>query len=127
MSSPTYVRRLPRTWWLRKPSWFLFMARELTSLAVLGYAIFLMVLVARAADAAAFEAFVEGLRSPWSIGLHLVALAALLFHAITWIALTPKVLVLWRGEDRINPHLIALVNYAGWLVVSAAVAWLVLR
>lgn len=127
MTSGPYVRPLPRSWWLRKRTWFLFMARELTSVFVLGYAIVLMVLVARASDAAAFERLVESLRSPWSIVLHLVALAMVLYHTITWINLTPKVMVLWRGEDQVNPRLIAGSLYVGWLVVSVVVAWLVLR
>jgi fumarate reductase subunit C len=127
MTAKEYVRPLPRTWWLRKGTWFLFMMRELSSVFVLGYAVFLMVLVARAGDAAVFQQFVQGLHSPWSIGFHLVVLAMVLFHAITWIGLTPTVLVLWRGEKRVNPRLIAAVNYIGWLAVSAAVAWMVLR
>jgi fumarate reductase subunit C len=123
----TYLRPLPRTWWLRKPVYFLFMVRELSSVAVLGYAIFLVVLVARAGDAASFERFFQTLQSPWSVALHLAALALVLLHSITWIGLLPKVVVLWRGEDRIPPRLIAGVNYVAWLVLSAVVAWLVLR
>ena len=114
-----YVRRMPRTWWLRKRSYTLFMVRELTSVFVLGYAIFLLVLVARAGDEGSFERLYQGLQSPWSVVLHLVALALVLFHSVTWIGLTPKVLVLWRGEDRVSPRLIAAVNYLAWLVVSA--------
>jgi fumarate reductase subunit C len=127
VTSGPYVRPLPKSWWLRRRTWFLFMVRELTSVYVLGYAIFLMVLVARAGDAAAFEGLIETLQRPWSIVLHLIVLAMVLFHTLTWINLTPKVVVLWRGEDRVNPRLIAGSLYAGWLVVSAVVAWLVLR
>jgi fumarate reductase subunit C len=50
-----------------------------------------------------------------------------LFHAITWINLTPKVMVVWRGEQKVSPLLITGANYAAWLVVSGLVLWLVLR
>lgn len=127
MTAKEYVRPLPSSWWLRKPTYFLFMVRELTSLFVFGYAVFLLVLVARAGDPASFERLYGGLQSLWSIVLHLVALVMVLFHAITWIGLTPKVLVLWRGEERVSPRLIAGVNYIAWLVVSVVVAWVVLK
>jgi fumarate reductase subunit C len=61
------------------------------------------------------------------VALHLVGLAMVLFHTITWINLTPKVLVLWRGEERVSPALIAASNYLAWLVVSGVVAWVALR
>jgi fumarate reductase subunit C len=127
MTAKVYVRPLPNSWWLRKPTYLLFMVRELTSVFVFGYAVFLLVLVARAEDPGAFQRTYEGLQSPWSVALHLVALVMVLFHTITWIGLTPKVLVLWRGEDRVSPRLIAGANYVAWLVVSGVVAWVVLR
>jgi fumarate reductase subunit C len=95
--------------------------------ALAAYAIFLAVLVARAGDAAAFGRTVEAMQSTWSVALHLVVLAMALFHTITWIGLVPKVLVLWRGEDRVSPALIAGAHYAAWAVLSGIVAWVVLR
>jgi fumarate reductase subunit C len=122
-----YLRPIPKSWWLRKPTYFAFMVRELTSVFVAGYAVFLLVLVGWAADLEAFGRFFRTLRSPWSVALHLVGLALVLFHTITWINLTPKVLVLWRGEERVSPALIAASNYLAWLVVSGVVAWVALR
>ena len=58
------------------------------------------------------------LNSPWSVGLHLVALLMVLYHSITWINLTPKVMVLWRGEDRVDPRWIAAGNYVAWVSLS---------
>ena len=57
----------------------------------------------------------------------LLWISMVLFHSITWIALVPKVLVIWRGDERVNPRLIAGAHYAAWLVVSGIVAWVVLR
>lgn len=127
MTARAYTRALPRSWWLRKRTYFLFMVRELTSVFVFGYAVFLLVLVAGAGHAAAFERLFQWLQSPWSIALHAIALVMVLFHSITWIGLTPKVLVLWRGEERVSPRLIAAVNYIAWLAISVVVAWVALR
>ena len=121
-----YSRPLPRSWWLQKANYFIFMVRELTSLAVFAYAVFLVVLMWQAADEASFSALYDALHSPWSITAHLVILALALFHTGTWIALTPKVLVLWREDERVAPNLIASANGIGWLVVSGLVIWLVL-
>ena len=93
-----YVRPIPATWWLRKRSYFLFILRELTSVFVAAYAFFLLVLVARADDPQAFAALFDALKSPLSIALHLITLAMVLFHSVTWINLTPQVMVVWLGE-----------------------------
>jgi fumarate reductase subunit C len=121
-----YTRPLPRSWWLQKANYFIFMARELTSVAVFAYALFLVVLMWRAIDNASFSAFYDGLQSPWSVVVHLIVLVLALFHTGTWIALTPKVLVLWKDDDRVEPDLIAGVNGIAWLAVSGLVLWLVL-
>ena len=121
-----YVRPLPRSWWLRKPSYLLFMARELTSVFVAGYAVFLLVLIWRADDAESFSRLFDALDSPGSVVLHLIFLAVVLFHTITWINLLPKVLVLWRGDEQVSPTLVAASNYVAWVVISGVVALLVL-
>ena len=115
-----YVRTVPSTWWLKKKTYVLFMVRELTCVAVGAYALFLLALAWRAGDANAFEAL---LRSPLLIGLQIAALPLALFHSITWINLTPKVMVIFRGEEKVSPALIAGVNYLGWVVISGIVFW----
>ena len=96
------------------------------ALFVGGYAIFLIVLVARAHDRASFHEFFDALLGPWSILLHAVTLAMVLFHTVTWLNRTPKVLVIWRGEHRVGPLVIAGAHYAAWLAASVVVAWLAL-
>ncbi len=122
--SKEYIRPMPANWWLKKKTYFLFMVRELTCVFVGGYAFFLLLLVASAGDQQAFNSL---LRHPLSVALHIVALPMVLYHSITWFNLTPKVMVVWRGEERVNPLLIAGSNYVVWIVASILVAWLVLR
>lgn len=120
------TRPLPRTWWLRSGPYFQFMVRELTSLAVLAYAGLVVWALWAAGDRTAFSAFYEALSSPLSVWLHAVALALSLYHTGTWIALTPKVLVLWRDDERIDPDLIAGLNGVLFVAVTGAVLWLAL-
>ncbi|MEX0865051.1 MAG: hypothetical protein WD269_09290 [Acidimicrobiia bacterium] len=120
------VRPLPRSWWLRKPPYFRFMARELTSVAVLAYSALIIAALWSVGDPDAFSGFYEFLNSPLSIWLHVGVLALALFHTGTWIALTPKVMVIWQGDHQLDPDLIA-----GWvtllfLVVSGGLLWLAL-
>ena len=51
----------------------------------------------------------------------IIALPMLLYHSITWINLTPKVMVVWRGEERVSPLLIAGVNYVAWAIISIVI------
>ena len=123
----TYHRPVSNTWWLKRKPYILFMIRELTSIFVAGYCIFLLVLVYKLTQGAdAYGNFMGALKSPISVALHLITLVFVLYHTITWFNLTPKILVLYRGEDRIPQGLVAATFYAGWVVVSIIVTLLVL-
>ena len=119
--TPELNRPLSRSWWLQKPAYFKFMIRELTSLAVLAYTLLIIWALWAAAEAASFSAFYDFLASPLSIVLHLIILVFALYHTATWIALTPKVMVEWRGEERVDPTKIAwnlsLVFVLVWIVL----------
>ena len=123
----TYHRTVPNTWWLQRRPYILFMIRELTSVFVAGYCIFLLVLVYKLTQGAdVYGNIMSAMKSPISVVLHLITLVFVLYHTITWFNLTPKILVLYRGEERIPQGLVAGTCYLGWLVISAIVAWLVL-
>ena len=113
-----YIRPMPANWWMMKKTFVLFIVRELTCVFVGGYALFLLVLVARRDQP---EAFAAWLNSPLLIVLQIIALPMLLYHSITWINLTPKVMVVWRGEERVSPLLIAGANYVAWAIISIVV------
>ena len=116
-----YIRTMPANWWLKRRVYFLYMVRELTCVFVGGYALFLLALVMRLDDAPAFAAL---LNSKVLITLQVLALPLILYHSITWFNLTPKVMVVWRGEDRVSPVLIAGANYLAWIAVSAIIVWI---
>ena len=123
----TYLKPVPNTWWLKRKPYILFMIRELTSVFVAGYCIFLLVLIFKLGEgSSSYSNFITTLQSPTSITLHIISLIFVLYHTITWFNLTPKILVLYRGEERISQRLVAGGFYFTWTAVSVIVAWLVL-
>ena len=123
----SYIRKVPNTWWLMRKPYFLFIVRELTSVAVAVYCAFLLYLMYTLSEGPeAYAAAIGLIMSPTSYVLHAVGLLLVLYHVITWFNVTPKVLVFHIGEERVPAVIIAGAHYAGWLVVSGAVAWLLL-
>jgi fumarate reductase subunit C len=90
--------------------------------------IFLLLLVrAVGTGSAGYARFLEWTGTAWVVVLNVVTLAFVLYHAVTWFQLTPKAMVVRLGGRRVPGAAIAASAYAGWIVVSGLVAWLVLR
>ncbi len=120
MKSKEYVRPMPATWWLHNRHLLIFMIRELTSVFVAGYAVFLLIMLYRFGQGrVAFHAFFERVQSPVSIVLQVAALIFVIFHSITTFNAAPVLMVIWFGEEKVRPSLIILANYAVWLILSA--------
>ena len=130
---PAYQARAYRPpvsilWWLRRRTYLFFALRELSCLAVAWAVLFLMLLVRAVGEGGgAYEQFVAWAGMPWVVVLNVVAFAFLVLHAITWFHLTPAAMVVRLRGQRVRPAVIAGSAYAGWVVVSALVAWIVLR
>ena len=123
-----YLRPMPATWWLRRKTYFLFMVRELTCLAVGGYAVLLLVLAASAHDR---ESFPLGLCVDERISIEQGSTCHRPAHGLVsqrhLVQPDAKVVVVWRGEERLNPLLIVGSNYLAWVIVSILIVWIVLR
>jgi fumarate reductase subunit C len=114
---------MPIYWWMHKRAHLRFIGRELTSVFVMFFAVELLLLVrALASGPAAYEAFLDWLRSPLAIVLHIVVLGMVIFHSITWFNLAPKAMVVRVGQRRIPGGVIAGAHIAAWLIVSAVLA-----
>ena len=96
-----YVRPMG-AWWRRDPFFMRYMVREATALAVLVYAIVLAVGVVRLAQGeAAWNGWLEALRSPAALLLHVVLLVAMVVHAKSWFEIMPKTMpMLFAGGRR---------------------------
>ncbi len=123
-----YRRRVSVWWWLQKRSYAAFVTREITSVFVAFFAVVtLWQLRALVQGPEAYERFLARLQTPLFLTLNVVALVFVLFHAITWFNLTPKAMVVRVSGKRLPDGLIIGLNYAAWLVLSAAVAFVLLR
>jgi fumarate reductase subunit C len=123
-----YRRRVSVWWWLQNRSYTRFVLRELTSVFVAFFAvIYLWQLRALAQGPEAYERFLARLRTPLFLSLDTVAFLFVLFHAITWFNLTPKAIVVRLRGKRVPDSIILGLNYAAWLVLSGAVAFMLLR
>jgi fumarate reductase subunit C len=123
-----YRRRVSVWWWLRKWSYAGFVLREFTSVFVAFFAlVYLWQLSAVAQGPVAYAQFIARLKTPLFLALNTVAFLFVLFHTITWLNLTPKAMVVRLRGTRVPDAVIIGLNYAAWLVVSGAVAFVLLR
>lgn len=78
-------------WWWRRPVHRRYMLREASALFVTAYALLLLAgLVCLQRGEAAYAAWRALLATPWSIGLHALAVPFLAYHAVTWFQVMPK-------------------------------------
>jgi fumarate reductase subunit C len=75
----------------------------------------------------AYGQFLARLKTPLFLALDTVAFVFVLFHAITWFNLAPKAMVVRVRGKRVPDWAIVGSNYAGWLGLSGAVAFVLLR
>lgn len=123
-----YRPRVSVYWWLGQWRYMKFILRELSSVFVaVVVAMILLQLRALRSGPEAYARLQHWLQIPVVIALSVITLFFVVFHAITWFNLTPRAMVIrWRGK-RLPDFLLTAPNYAAWIVVSGAVAWLVLR
>jgi fumarate reductase subunit C len=154
VSAPTTYRQpVSRLWWTKKWTYLLFMMREFTCVFVAWSVVFLLMLVyAVGRGEASYRQFLDWASSPVVVVVNVVALAFLVLHTVTWFALTPQAAVVRAGGrqvvrtrmvhvggrmlpaatvirvgGRVPAAIVIASQYVGLVVVSAFIAWLVLR
>ena len=122
----TYRWPMRTFWWVKKWTYFLFVMRELSSIFVAWWVVFLLILVAAVGKGeGAYDDFLDFAANPAVIVLNVIAFVFLALHTITWFALTPKAMdVRLRGRP-VPALMVSAAQYAGLLVVSAFIYWLV--
>lgn len=122
-----FRRRVSTYWWLWRWPYFTFILRETSSVFVAWTVAYLLLLVrALGRDVAGYEQFLAWSESPPVLLLNVVSLIFIVIHAMTWFSLAPQAMVMHLGGRRVPGILIAVSNYAAWVVASAAVVWLLL-
>ena len=115
-------------WWLRKRTYFVFVMRELSSIFIAWFVLYLLLFVrAVGRGGAAYDDFLDSASSPWLVTVNVVAFVFVLLHTATWFLLTPQAMVVAVRGHRVPAAAIIGAQYVGLAVVSAFVFWLVTR
>jgi fumarate reductase subunit C len=112
--------RMSTWWWLGRWSFVAFILREISSVFIAWFVIFLLLLVhAVSAGKDQYEWFLDTFaRHPLVLVLNAVSLVLIVFHAVTWFNLAPQAMVVRMRGQRVPGLWITAGNYALWAVVS---------
>ncbi len=133
VQTPTYTEYHPRWyrtpvstwWWLKRGAYLLFILRELSSIFVAWFVVYLLLLINAVRHGSdSYQQFLTWTRSPVVLVVNIVSLFFVVFHAITWFNLAPQAMVVHFRGKRVPGTWIAASNYLAWALVSALVAWL---
>ena len=121
-----YKPRISTWWWTRKRSYTVFVLRELSSVFIAWFVVFLVLLVyAIGQSEAAYRNFLDWASAPWVIALNVLSLVFVLLHTVTWFALTPQAMEVRIDDWKVPGFHILAGQYTGLVVVSLFVLWLV--
>jgi fumarate reductase subunit C len=124
----TYRPRISTWWWTRKRAYVVFVLRELSSIFVAWFVVFMLLFLwAIGRGEAAYRSFIDWAGSPWVIALNVISLVFVLLHTVTWFALTPQAMEVRVEGHKVPAFHILAGQYTGLVVVSGFVAWLVTR
>jgi fumarate reductase subunit C len=117
-----YVRSMDG-WWKRNAYYVRYMAREVTAVFVAAYAVVLLVGVVRLGQGeTAFNGWLQALKSPLSLVLHLVFLATFVYHTWSWFNIMPITMpLMFVGGKRVTPGTITGIGLVAAVIACAAV------
>jgi succinate dehydrogenase subunit C len=125
---PRWLRQpLSTYWWLQKRSYFWFILRELSSVFVAWFVVFLLMLIrAVSSGAEAYGQFLTWAGTWPVVLLNVVTLGFIVFHMITFFVAAPQALVVHLGRQRVPGSVVAGAHYAAMLAASLVVVWVLL-
>lgn len=117
-----YVRSMDG-WWKRNAYYIYYMAREVTAVFVAAYALVLLVGVVRLSQGeAAFNGWLQALKTPMSLVFHLMLLATFVYHTWSWFNIMPITMpMMFVGGKRVQPGTITGIGLAAAVVACLAV------
>ncbi|MCC6209967.1 MAG: fumarate reductase subunit C [Burkholderiales bacterium] len=117
-----HVRPITSEWIFRHPRYLRYMVREFSCLFIGAWTLMLVCALGRLSEGPeAWGRFLEGLKSPWVVAFHVLALAFAAYHSFTWFQLTPKALPVQVGEKFLPDDVIAGAHFGAWAVLSLAI------
>ena len=122
-----YQRPVRLLWWTERRSYVLFVLRELSSVFIAWFVVFLLLLINAVSDGeASYQKFLDWSGQWWVVAINVIAMLFVLLHAVTWFALAPRAMVIKVRGRRLPPRQVVAAHYLAWFVLSAIVAWVVL-
>ncbi|MEV4112886.1 hypothetical protein [Nonomuraea sp. NPDC049695] len=124
----TTAYRPPRDnlWFARTRHYAFFVLRELTSVFVAWTIVFLLMFV-DAVRTGSLQEFAALAGRPWMIVINVLALAATVFHTVTFLNLAPKATVVRLDGWRVPAWMIQGGNHSAWVMISMLIAYFILR
>jgi fumarate reductase subunit C len=124
----SYHTRVSTYWWLKRAAYLKFILREASSVFVAWFVIVTLLQIrALSRGPADYAEFQTLLRNPFMLALNAVSFLFVMYHAVTWFNLAPKAMAVRLRGKRLPNLAISGPNYVAWVVISAAVAWILLR
>jgi fumarate reductase subunit C len=123
-----YRKRVSTYWWLQRWEYLRFVLREISSVFVAIFVVeMLLQIYALSLGPEAYADFESLLKNPIVIAINVISFFFVVFHSITWFNLSARAMSIRVGGKKVPGFLISGPNFAAWLVISAAIAWLLLR
>src|SRR6266481_5148217 len=94
-----YRKRVSTYWWLQRWEYLRFVLREISSVFV----------------------------APFVVALNVLSFFFVVFHSITWFDLSARAMSIRVGGKKIPGFMISGPNFVAWFVISAVIAWLLMR
>jgi fumarate reductase subunit C len=123
-----YRRPVSLFWWLERRSYLVFVLRELSSVFVAWFVVYLLVLVSAVGGGHdSYQRFLDWSDQVWVLALNIVSFLFVLLHMVTWFGLAPRAMVVRLRGRRVPPRAILAGHYVLCVLLSAVIAWVVLR
>jgi fumarate reductase subunit C len=122
-----YKPRVSRFWWLRRRSYTVFVIRELSSVFVAWFVVFLLLLVRAVSQGdREYQRFLDLSANPWMLALNVITLVIVVFHTVTWFNAARQAIVIRLRGRLIPANLIVALHYAALVLLTGVTAWIVL-
>jgi fumarate reductase subunit C len=123
-----YRKRVSTYWWLQRWEYLRFVLREISSVFIAIFVVemlFQIWTLSRGPEA--YAVFLSVLKNPIVLALNVISLFFVVFHSITWFNLSARAMSIRVGGKKVPGFLISGPNFVAWFVISAVIAWLLLR
>jgi len=123
-----YRKRVSTYWWLQRWEYLRFVLREISSVFVAWFVVLtLMQIYSASRGPNAYGDFLDFLKNPFIIAFNIISFLFVVYHSITWFNLSARAMSIRVGGKKVPGFMISGPNFVAWFVISAVIAWLLMR